>query len=426
MIVAVLMVFVFLPLAALSIDIPSYQQAQRQAQAAADAGALAGAQDLAADPSAAAGDGTTYAQKNFPSSSPTATVNTTANTVTVSVTAATPTFFGKLMGFPTKTVSATAVAGATFTSTACSTPGNGCYAMFAKDSSCSNSGVTVGGGTHVTGGVHSNGSLNVGGGGSSFGPTTYGNGSGCTVSPVGYAGQSNTFTSGPTAEAPITTWPIDYSTDFRPCVPGSTCSGACDVNTTPCPAANQTPSFCTSATNATSETLVSYYPGTLTSGNIYCDVGTGTADDPAGTTAGDTAWNGAITANQTGSPTIESSFVAGSVTLGGGSTITACGYSSSGYTASGCSATVPAPSTTNYPVAYALGGGTAITNSSGGGTFLGDFFAPNGTIVMGGGDSTTFLEGLDVSAPSGGFTGDGPSDSGSGSASSGGSESLLQ
>jgi hypothetical protein len=44
---------------------------------------------------------------------------------------------------------------------------------------------------------------------------------------------------------------------------------------------------------------------------------------------------------------------------------------------------------------------------------------------MGGGDSTTFLEGKDVSAASGGFTGDGPSDTG-GSGSSTGSQSLLQ
>jgi Flp pilus assembly protein TadG len=415
-IVAVLTVLVFIPLCALAIDIPSYYQAQRQAQAAADAGALAGAGSLASSPSSAAGEATTYAQTNFPGSSPTVTVNTTSNSVTVNVTATTPTFFGKLMGFPTRTVGARAVAGATFTSTTCS-PGSTCYAVFAADSSCSDDGVTMGGGTNITGGVHSNGSLDVGGGGSSFGPTTYGNGTGCTVTPVGYAAQSNTFTSGPTQEAPITTWPINYATDFPACTPGSTCTGACDVTTTPCPSANQTPSFCTQSFNA-AVTLVSYYPYTLTSGNIYCDVGSGTASIP-------TTWTGALTADQSGSPAIESSFVAGSVTLGGGDSINACGYSATGYAVSGCSTAVPAPTTANYPVVYAVGPGTSITNSGGGGTFLGDFFAPNGTIDMGGGDSTTFLEAQDVSVSSGGFTGDGPSDNGTGSGSSG-TEALLQ
>ena len=411
-IVAILMV-AFMALAALAIDVGSFYQAQRQAQSAADAGALAGAQDLASSPSSAAGDATTYAQKNFPGSSPTVTVNTTSNQVTVNVSAVTPTFFSKFLGLTSENVGARAVAGATFTSSACVTPGNTCYAVFAKDSSCSTNGVTMGGGTHITGGVHSNGSLNVGGGGSSYGPTTYGTGSSCVVTPTGYQAQNNTFTSGPTAEAPITTWPIDYSTDFPACTAGSTCTG-CDVSTTPCPTANQTPSFCTQATNASSETLVSYNPGTLTTHQIYCDVGTGTASNPS-------TWNGAITAN--GGP-VESSFVAGSVTLGGGDSLTACGYSSSGYAVSGCSAGVPAPVTTNYPLFYATGSGTSINNSGGGGTFTGDMFAPNGTIYMGGGDSTTFMEGLDVSVPGGGFTGDGPSDSGTGSSS--GSESLLQ
>ena len=200
---------------------------------------------------------------------------------------------------------------------------------------------------------------------------------------------------------------MNYAIDFPACT-GTACTGP-----------DSTPSFCTQASLAASETLTSYTSSLMTvSGNIYCDVGTGT-----GVVAGTpTTWNGAITVD--GGPN-EDSFVGGSVTLGGGDTLTACGYATAGYAVSGCSAAVPVPTTTNYPLIYAVGTGTSITNGGGGGTFTGDMFAPSGTINMGGGDSTFFLEGKDVTIPGGGYTGDGPSDSGSGGGSSG-SESLLQ
>lgn len=412
-VVAICMV-VFLGFAALAIDLGSLYKAQRQAQSAADAGALAASQDLPASVTAAAADGTTYAITNYPGA--TATVSTPYNgsslAVKVTVSSSTPTFFGKILGLGSGQVSASAVA-ANSVAASCTSAASGCFAIFAKDSSCTQSGVTLGGGTHINGAIHSNGSLNVGGGGSTFGDTTYGNGTGCTVSPTGYQSQNNTFASGPTPEASMV-WPIDYSDDFPACS-GSTCTGACDVSTTPCPAANQTPSFCTSATNSASETLQTYNPATLSSGNIYCDVGTGTASNP-------TTWNGAITVS--GGPAT-ATFVAGTVTLSGGDTLTACGYAAAGYTASSCSASVPKPASTNYPLVYAVGTGTSINDSAGGSSFHGDMFAPNGTIDVGGGTWTTFLEGLDVDAPGGGFTGDGPSDSSS-ALTGGGTESLLQ
>jgi hypothetical protein len=415
-IVAVTMV-AFMAIAALAIDVSSFYQAKRHAQSAADAGALAGAQDLASSPGSASADADSYEQQSFKGSTDIVTVDTIANTVTVDVTAVTPSFFGHALGLTSETVHARAVAGSKFTAATCGTPGNGCYAVFAKDSSCSTNGITMGGGTHIAGGVHSNGSLNVGGGGSSFGPTTYG--TGCTVSPSGYASQNNTFTSGPTAQASSATWPLDYAIDFPPCTAGVNCTGDCDINATPCPSANQTPSFCTQATNAATWTLVSFNPGTLTSGNIYCDVGSGTAANP-------TTWTGAITASMGNQPVVESSFVAGSVTLSGGDKLTACGYSATGYKASGCDPAVPKPATANYPLVYAVGTGTPINNAGGGGTFTGDMFAPNGTIYIGGGVSTFFLEGLDVYIPGGGFTGDGPAESGTGSGGSTGSVSLTQ
>ena len=157
-----------------------------------------------------------------------------------------------------------------------------------------------GGGTTITGGVHSNSSINVGGGGSHFGPTTYGNGSGCLVSPSSYQQNSNSFTAGPTAIAPIT-WPIDYSTNFPDC------GGTGQLG---CTGPGGTPSFCTQATTATSETLHTYNPSNLSTGNIYCDVGTGTASLPSHLERHDQC-------RQEASPIV--TFVAGSVTIRGGS-----------------------------------------------------------------------------------------------------------
>lgn len=137
----------------------------------------------------------------------------------------------------------------------------------------------------------------AGGGGSSFGPTFYG--TGCTVSPSGFAGQGKTFVSGPMAQAPTTTWPIDYSA---------------------------------------------------------------------------------------------------------------------------CSSAVPASNTTNYPIIDAVQGG--INASGGGDRFLGDMFAPNGTVTIGGGTETIFVEAKDISASGGGITGDGPSDATGSSLA--GSVALLQ
>lgn len=415
---AILLPLVFLGMAALAIDVGSFDQARQQAQATADAAALAGAHDLPSNATTAKADAVSYGAKNMASAtvSPTSPYNSSSSEIQVTVTASTPSFFGKIFGITSANVSATAVAAVTGAPASCSTPGSSCDAFFAMDSSCSGAGLVFGGGTHITGGVASNGALNVGGGGSSFGPTTYG--AGCTVSPTGYAGQNNTFTSGPTGQAPTLTWPIDYGTyDFPSCT-GTACTGPLG-----------TPSYCTQASTSTSTwTLVSYSPSTLTSGQIYCDVGSGTPGDPTGKTAGDTAWNGAISAAQSGGTMIASTFVAGSVSIGGGSDLEACGYAVAGYTTSGataCSAAIPAPRTTNYPLAYVVGTVTPFSTPGGGVNLLGDVFAPNGAITfVGGGNTTTFMEAQDVTASGGGNTGDGPSDTGT-TTPSGGTVSLV-
>jgi Flp pilus assembly protein TadG len=405
MVIAIGIMVAMLGMAALAIDLGSLWQTRGQAQSAADAAVLAAVQDLPASPTTAGTDAQSYVTKNIPGA--TATVTTpyggSASEIKVTVTKTAPTFFAKALGISSETISATAVAKVTPGVTSCATPGTGCYAMFAMDQSCAGNPIFLGGGTHIIGGLTSNGSLNVGGGGSTFGNTTYGNGSGCTVRPAGWASQNNTFTSGPTAKAPTLSWPVNFATDFPACV-GAACTGP-----------SGTPSFCTQATTATSEYLHTYNPSNLVSNQIYCDVGTGTAATP-------TTWNGAI--EVAGGP-IESSFVGGTVKIDGGTTLTACGYSTSGYAVAGCSAAVPVPATTNYPLVYAVGTGTSIDDSAGGTTFHGDMFAPNGTANIGGGTWTTFVEAFDVSAAGGGFTGDGPSDTGTTTGPSG-TNALIQ
>jgi Flp pilus assembly protein TadG len=395
LVLAVVSMVFILGFAAIAIDVGSWYQTQRQAQAAADAGALAAAVVSSSQASTTA---QTWVGKNMSGAS-TAVSFPASNQVKVTVTTTASIFFGRIFGIGPPTVSASAIAQKSAGQQSCSSPGNTCYAVFAMDSSCTGTPLTFGGGTHITGAVWSNGSLNVGGGGSSFGATSYGNGIGCSVSPSNYQQLSNTFTSGPTQQSTQTSWPLDYSLDFPACTPG-TCTGP-----------RGTPAWCTQASTASSWSLQTYNPVNLTSGGIYCGVGSGTASTP-------TTWNGAMTVS--GGP-VTASFVAGTVTLGGGATITACGYATAGFTSSTC--TEQAPVTTNYPIVYAVGTGTSINNSGGGGHFTGDMFAPNGTIYIGGGVSTFFLEGWDVYIPGGGFTGDGPTYSGGGG--SGGSSSTA-
>lgn len=288
--VAVCMV-AFLGMAALAIDIGSFYHAQRQAQAAADAGALAAADDLSTNPSGVTVDAQSLAQTNFPSASTATVSEPTSTSVKVTVSASTPSFFGRFLGITQANVSASAVATAKATTSSCVNPGSSCYAVFAMDRACGSSSTpfTGGGGITITGGLHSNGSVNFGGGRSSFGQVTYG--TGCTLSPSQWAQNGNTFTpssGNPASEAPILTWPIPYALDFPSCS-GASCTGACDNGSSSCSTKYRTPSFCTQASNQAAWSINTYNPATLTSGNVYCDVGTGTPGTPS-------TWNGTLSA----------------------------------------------------------------------------------------------------------------------------------
>ncbi|MGH2926953.1 MAG: pilus assembly protein TadG-related protein, partial [Solirubrobacteraceae bacterium] len=281
LIVTVLMTAI-LASAALAIDVGSFYHSQRQAQAAADAAALAAAQDLGGASSATAtSDGTTIAQTNYPGATVTVSEPTT-NEAKVVVNAVSPGLLGRALGVTGAKVSASAVAGVTVPSTKCTSPGSSCLAIFAMNSNCSVNGILFnGGGNTINGGMWSNGSTDLNGGGDNIGPSYYGtdcqfteNGGSDTIDGHHVAQQTND-PPGTAPEPPTTTWPIDYSKDFPACGGAGelSCTGPCDVSASPCPAANRTPSFCTQATNAASESLVSWNPGTLKSGNVYCDIG---------------------------------------------------------------------------------------------------------------------------------------------------------
>lgn len=405
LVIAAVSMVAILGMCAFAIDVGSWYQVERQAQAAADAGALAGANDLpCATAGCATADAQAYVTSNISGATATITApyNGSASEIEVTVTKVAPSFFGKLLGVNSATVSATAVAQTT-QSTTCSDPGDGCYSIFAMDSSSCGSflsphyDLTLSGlGMTIYGAIHSNGSANSGLAVlSRFGPSTYSTASGCSWSPG-----LNTFASGPSAEAPISTWPANYTTDFP----------ACGAGSAPCTGPGGTPSFCTAYSTAATWSV------NPSSGNIYCGVGHGTASVPS-------TWTGALNVGtglvgSSGTP-LEASYVAGSVSLGSfGDYLEACGYSTSGYKASACSAAAPALD--NYPLIYAVSGN--INAGAGASMLVGDLFAPNGTISFYGAlASVGFLEGYDVTYL-GILTGDGPSSTGTSSS----FQSLIQ
>ena len=125
-------------------------------------------------------------------------------------------------------------------STPCATPVNGCYAIFAKDSGCSNNGITgeppiVGGGGTITGGVQSNGNVSAGWRWvTSFGPTWLREGLSTPACSWTNGGFSNTFSLGTNDLLRSPPGQSTTATDFP------SCRGA-----GPAPARTDTPSFCT-------------------------------------------------------------------------------------------------------------------------------------------------------------------------------------
>jgi Flp pilus assembly protein TadG len=391
----------FLGMLGLALDVGTWYQTQHHAQGTADAVALAAANDMASGDttSGATTVALTYATDNgLTLTAANVSFNTTTDRVMVTVPTTARSYFAQALGFGSRSVSANAAASWQTGSTACTTPGNTCAAIWASDSDCTagNYGVIFNGaGDIVTGGVHSNGSIDLIGGSQTLGPTTYGNGSGCTMTT---GGSGDTYTSGPTAQAPITTWPLDYSTILTAC-------GATGQVT--CTGPGGTPSYCTQA-----QASFDFPTDAIATGNVYCAYGTGNVTNPS-------TWNGLILFHSgsfgTSSSPLQGTWIGGTIDVGRKSFLST------------------QTTTPSYPVFYAVGSGTCSSATVGGvcmtasGSVInGDVFAPNGTIEFNGaGGTANFLESKDVNLVGGTFSGDGPQVTGGGSGTTTGSDTLT-
>jgi hypothetical protein len=286
-----------------------------------------------------------------------------------------------------------------------------------------------GAGDTITGSVHANGTIAESGGNQTLGSTSYGpTGDGCSYNP-----SSGSMPATGTAEAPITSWPTDYSQVLTAC--GGTgevaCTGGCinssNLSTDPCtPPFGGTTDKCESSTDSCIGTPA--YCGSqqgaanwtfgngnsmLPTDNVWCAFGTGSPSNPA-------TYNGLIffVSGALGSTTtpIYGTWVGGTIEVGHLSYLST------------------QTSTPTYPVFYSAGSGTCSSGSSGGvcmtaanSQINGDVFAPNGTIKFNGaGQTLNFLEAQAIDFVGGSVTGDGPNYVGGGATAGPATDQLLQ
>lgn len=415
LVIVVLAMFVLIGIMAVAVDVATWYQRHHQAQVAADAAALSAANCMAnagvtlatgvnacttgSDTADATSVATDIGAKNgvtIPSGN--VTVNTTSTTgstgcpaTSVCVTAATTSapFFAGIFGIGTSSQAARAAAYYSAPiSQNCTTPSSGaCYFAFARDSNCSDTGITLSnnGNVTVTGGIWSNSGLNMSGtdNNSHWGNVTYGQG--CTYTP---SNKNPKFVSGPSPHAPLSAWPRDYTTVITACgVTGNACN-------TSGPASGA-PSFCTQAQPNFGTSTSSTY--SFASGQVYCAYGTGTKSDPS-------TWNGKIyLAPSTG--TYSDTFIGGYVNIASQGSVT---ISSQLSTAVGNLLVYANDANAQSPT----GTSAADVSTQGSATLSGDMFVPNGTLnlsTQGTGTVTTFLEANQMSVSAGGgITGNGP------------------
>jgi Flp pilus assembly protein TadG len=199
-----------LGLAAFSIDVGAWYQTQRSAQAAADAAATAAADDLPSNPTLAAADASTYVNKNISGATTTVVTpyNSDSSKVKVTVTKSAPSFFAKVFGINSVTVTASSAAKAVVNS-------SGKYAIFGHNSACTKNNIQIpGSNLTIVGGIRTNGSLSISGNNDSFGVTTYGGPNGCGLN---YSGSGDTFVSGPSVDSTMTDWPEPWNYSSIPC-----------------------------------------------------------------------------------------------------------------------------------------------------------------------------------------------------------------
>ena len=376
----------------------------------------ANAQTVAIDYAAANGLTITSSEVN---------VNTGAGTVQVTAPSTSPGFFARLFGIDQATQSAASTASWRSGLQNCPNPGSNiaCGFLFAYNSICTSQsdGINLSnnGNTSVTGTIISNSNLTGSTNGNvSLGTATYGP-NGCSNT-VTYAGQ-DPWSSAPTQASTDYPYPINYANDFPAC--GGTGEAACLPNSAG-PLAGY-PSFCTNAGANITLTGSTNGDSTITD-NIYCASGTGDPAQPS-------TWNGSITIDLQGKDTLFDTFVGGTITFSGAGkdVLSACGYATGGYTAANCAASVPKPTTANYPIFYVTGNSsTALDVTVAGSQVLnGDMFVPNGGAnlsLAGKKPLTTFVEGYNIGLSMGGtLVGDGPVYSGSGGYTTG-TDSLTQ
>jgi Putative Flp pilus-assembly TadE/G-like len=443
LVVISLSMVVMLGMAALGIDVASWYTKHHQTQVVADSAALAAANCLAhpntgpsgsscssnTDTTDATNVAVAYAAANgIKITASQVVINTTTDRVTVNPSATTPSTFASVLGIHSTSEAATATASfAQPGAQPCGTPGQNCDFMFADNSNCSSSSngidFNASGNSTIEGVIQSNGNISgAASGNQSWGTATYGpNGTSVCSNSVVWSGH-DPWTTEPTQATSDVPFPIDYTQDFPACGTGT---GEIACQSTGSPLAPGYPSFCTNG--GASITLNGSTNGdTAITNQIYCASGTGNPAEPS-------TWNGSITIDLSGKNTLYDTFVGGTISFdgSGNDTLSSCGYTTSGYTAADCASTVPAPTTSNYPIFYATGtSSTALTvNVSGSQTLNGDLFAPNGTAnlnMSGNKTLTTFIEGLDINANvSGTMLGDGPTAGTSGS-SGAGSDYLVQ
>jgi hypothetical protein len=483
LIVVVSSMTVLLAMASFGIDTATWMVRHHHDQVVADAAALAAAQCLANPgqagsnvtingtvttvPSCTSGtdthDATTvaidYAAANgLTITSSQVSYDVSNGHVTVNASNDSQSIFARLFGIDKTTQSANSMAGWSTKEQQCTTAGENCDFMFANSNNCSTGSqmliVSTQGKSTINGNIQTNGSLLASATGSAggingvgtFGPPP------CTSSTGG--NQEPWNTSQPTPESSTISWPIDYSKDFPACYP----AGSTPVTgEQACIASGQYAGYPTWCTNASQDITLddSSLTDTPVSGQIYCASGTSTnLGDPS-------TWNGAIDISLGAkNNTLYDSFVGGTIAYNvnsgnGKSTISACGYTPNGYSATECAGTTtspPAPpASPNYPIFYAIdqdpnpsactaaAAGAASTNppvcaftmtSVGNLTLYGDTFVENGTAsinLQGNQTSNMFLEANVINAAfEGDFNGDGPVTSSTNGPPSGGTEVLLQ
>ena len=200
-------------IAAFAVDVGSWYQAKQQVQAAADAGATAAAGDLPSRATQAATDASTYAAKNI-SGATTTTITPysgDASKVKVTVTKSVPTFFAKIFGISSVTVSASAAAKSNASS-------NSKWAVFAKDTTCGDQSISIPGASlTINGPMRSNGDLKVSGANLVVnGTASYAGPNNCSWQQSG-ANPSFNGSSSPTIDKTNYAWPEPWTASSIPC-----------------------------------------------------------------------------------------------------------------------------------------------------------------------------------------------------------------